>query len=353
MPRLSSVSTAVSSSGEPAVANATTAPAGRRSAQRHDRGGAEWTGRVAALRAQAERGEQRARRGERLVDGSDRHVACGVMIGAGSDVREHLRACPSLRPRRTRASRRARTRPCERLSQVSPRRSSGQRRLEHLEHRRLAPRPAHAGHDLIVHVTDDLLAPLRSRYGKPIGLDWAASITAREHALATYNPERAHDVTLFILDARDPPRADSQAALRRGIWRPPGGGIKPGENFAAGAEREALEETGLRVTLERYLVAASASFLLRRDGRCRGRRTCSPRAPQTRISSLRTPRDRRPRGGDARRARRPAARDAPRDGPRPLALPGRAARRLAGGARAALTRHVARPPASDASQTRV
>ena len=57
-----------------------------------------------------------------------------------------------------------------------------------------------------------------------------------------------------------PDRPDSQAALRRGIWRPPGGGIKPGEDFAVGAEREALEETGLAARLERYLVATHASF---------------------------------------------------------------------------------------------
>jgi ADP-ribose pyrophosphatase YjhB (NUDIX family) len=36
--------------------------------------------------------------------------------------------------------------------------------------------------------------------------------------------------------------------------------VKPGEDFAAGAVREALEETGLRVALERYLVASEAVF---------------------------------------------------------------------------------------------
>ena len=46
-----------------------------------------------------------------------------------------------------------------------------------------------------------------------------------------------------------------------GIWRPPGGGVKPGEDFEAGVQREALEETGLGVELERYLVAAEARFL--------------------------------------------------------------------------------------------
>jgi 8-oxo-dGTP pyrophosphatase MutT (NUDIX family) len=44
------------------------------------------------------------------------------------------------------------------------------------------------------------------------------------------------------------------------VWRPPGGGIKPGEDFVAGAVREAAEETGLRVELRRYLVASAALF---------------------------------------------------------------------------------------------
>jgi 8-oxo-dGTP pyrophosphatase MutT (NUDIX family) len=112
-----------------------------------------------------------------------------------------------------------------------------------------------------VHVTDDLLAPLRSRYGEPIELEWTGSISEREHALATYNPKRMHDVTLFIVDPSDRIALIRKQHFAAGIWRPPGGGIKPGEDFIAGAEREAYEETGLNVTLDRYLVAASASFL--------------------------------------------------------------------------------------------
>jgi ADP-ribose pyrophosphatase YjhB (NUDIX family) len=112
-----------------------------------------------------------------------------------------------------------------------------------------------------VHVTDEILAPLQARYGTPADLAWSGEITDREYALATYNPSRRHDVTLFILD-----RADRIALIRKpqfaeGIWRPPGGGIKPGEDFVVGAVREALEETGLRVTLERYLVASAATFV--------------------------------------------------------------------------------------------
>jgi 8-oxo-dGTP pyrophosphatase MutT (NUDIX family) len=113
-----------------------------------------------------------------------------------------------------------------------------------------------------VHITDAILLPLREQYGPPALLEWNGEITGEEYALATYNPVRRHDVTLFIL------APDERLALIRkphfapGIWRPPGGGIKPGEDFAVGATREALEETGLPVTLERYLVEARALFTL-------------------------------------------------------------------------------------------
>jgi hypothetical protein len=53
---------------------------------------------------------------------------------------------------------------------------------------------------VIVHVTEEVLAPLREVYGSPVELAWAGEVTGREYELATYNPLRRHDVTLFILD---------------------------------------------------------------------------------------------------------------------------------------------------------
>ena len=110
-------------------------------------------------------------------------------------------------------------------------------------------------------MTDEVLAPLRARYGTPLDLEWSGEITEREHALATYNPNRTHDVTLFILDPDDRIALIRKPHFAAGIWRPPGGGIKPAEDFVFGAEREAFEETGLAVWLERYLVATRASFV--------------------------------------------------------------------------------------------
>jgi ADP-ribose pyrophosphatase YjhB (NUDIX family) len=101
---------------------------------------------------------------------------------------------------------------------------------------------------------------MRERYGDPLPLEWEGEISEREHALATYDPKRMHDVTLFILNG------EQLALIRKpyfepGIWRPPGGGVKAGEDFVDGVHREALEETGLQIELQRYLVVAEARFL--------------------------------------------------------------------------------------------
>jgi 8-oxo-dGTP pyrophosphatase MutT (NUDIX family) len=111
-----------------------------------------------------------------------------------------------------------------------------------------------------MHLTEEVLTPIRERYGRPEILEWTGEITEQEYGIATYNPERTHDVTLFILNG------DRLALIRKpmfppDIWRPPGGGVKPGEDFVEAVQREALEETGLEVALERYLVEARARFL--------------------------------------------------------------------------------------------
>jgi len=127
-----------------------------------------------------------------------------------------------------------------------------------------------------MHLTEEVLAPIRARYGEPAVVEWESEISEQEFSLATYDPARTHDVTLFILgrpdlDARGRPQvgraAEQRLALIRkpmfppDIWRPPGGGVKPGEDFVAAVGREGLEETGLRIELERYLVDMHARFV--------------------------------------------------------------------------------------------
>ena len=99
-----------------------------------------------------------------------------------------------------------------------------------------------------------------AQFGTPTPMSWDGDISGYEWEIATYNPQRTHDVTLFILDPARRIALIRKPPFEEGVWRPPGGGIQPGEDFAAGAVREALEETGLHVELRRYLVDSSAIF---------------------------------------------------------------------------------------------
>ena len=113
-----------------------------------------------------------------------------------------------------------------------------------------------------MHVTEEVLAPLRARYGPPRALDWEGEVSDPELALIKYSPGRRHDVTLFIYNG------DRLALVRKphfeaGVWRTPGGGIKRGEDFVAGAVREAREETGAEIELDRFLLEARPIFRFR------------------------------------------------------------------------------------------
>jgi ADP-ribose pyrophosphatase YjhB (NUDIX family) len=110
-----------------------------------------------------------------------------------------------------------------------------------------------------VHVDEHVLTEVRARFGEPDILVWEGDVSERELGLVTHNPARRHDVTLFVENG------DRLALIRKphfepGIWRTPGGGIKPGEDFVEGVVREGLEETGAAIELRRYIVRANATF---------------------------------------------------------------------------------------------
>ena len=111
-----------------------------------------------------------------------------------------------------------------------------------------------------MHVDEELLAPVRARYGNPELLRWRGEVSEPEVRLIRFDPRRAHDVTLFVFNG------ERLALIRKphfapGLWRTPGGGVKPGEDFVEAVRREALEEIGAEIELERYLVRTEAEFL--------------------------------------------------------------------------------------------
>jgi ADP-ribose pyrophosphatase YjhB (NUDIX family) len=113
-----------------------------------------------------------------------------------------------------------------------------------------------------MYLTPETILTLEQRYGAPEVASAAAVFTPREFGLLQYcrRTDRAHDVTLFIRDAAGRFALIRKPSYPPDVFRPPSGGIEPGETFEAGAAREAREETGLEIRLERYLLRVLAEF---------------------------------------------------------------------------------------------
>ncbi len=98
-------------------------------------------------------------------------------------------------------------------------------------------------------------------YGKPDCLSTTQKMTAEELAVvrASMKDGRAHDITLYIK------KGDGYIFIAKpfyppGLYRAPSGGVKPGEDFESGAKREALEETGVDIELEKYILRINVRF---------------------------------------------------------------------------------------------
>jgi 8-oxo-dGTP diphosphatase len=111
-----------------------------------------------------------------------------------------------------------------------------------------------------MHLTEAVLGPLRERYGEPQVVRWEGEVSPEEFALAGKSPGRRHDVTFFVFDPRDRLALIRKPSYLPGIWRPPGGGVEPEEPFETGVRREAREELGVEIELDRFLVSSEAQF---------------------------------------------------------------------------------------------
>jgi len=112
-----------------------------------------------------------------------------------------------------------------------------------------------------MNLTPELITEAERRFGVPREIHLAADLDEAETALVvgSMRKSRVHDVTLFIVEGAD------IAVIRKsmfpvGAYRAPSGGVAPGETLEQGALREAMEETGLRVELQRYLLRVAALF---------------------------------------------------------------------------------------------
>ncbi|MFN3649030.1 MAG: NUDIX domain-containing protein [Armatimonadota bacterium] len=113
-----------------------------------------------------------------------------------------------------------------------------------------------------MHVTAAVLRELEERFGIPEVAVGRMEFDAREFDLVagSHRHGRQHDVTLMIRDAEGRFAVIRKPSYPPEVFRPPSGGVEPGEAVEAGAAREAREETGLEIRLERYLLRTEVEF---------------------------------------------------------------------------------------------
>lgn len=120
-----------------------------------------------------------------------------------------------------------------------------------------------------MYLAADAVADCERRFGRPQPVAIEAGLTGSEMdaLVGSQRRGRAHDVTFFILDQAGRVVVIRKPSFPHGCWRPPSGGVEPGEDIEAGALREAREETGLEVALDRYLVRVDGRFVEQGHGR--------------------------------------------------------------------------------------
>jgi ADP-ribose pyrophosphatase YjhB (NUDIX family) len=97
---------------------------------------------------------------------------------------------------------------------------------------------------------------LAEKYGRPRELQFKADFFEFECELIRESASkgRNHDITCFIRDDDGYVVIQKHAYSDTGIYRAPSGGAHPGESIEAGASREMLEETGLKIRLTRFVL---------------------------------------------------------------------------------------------------
>jgi 8-oxo-dGTP pyrophosphatase MutT (NUDIX family) len=113
-----------------------------------------------------------------------------------------------------------------------------------------------------VYIKKEAISRLENLYGIPCEMAIFQDITEpeMEMLLASQKNGRSHDFTFFIFDE------DNQIAVIRkhqhpaGFYRAPSGGAEPDEDLVAAIQREALEETGLSITIVQYILRLKVVF---------------------------------------------------------------------------------------------
>ena len=115
-----------------------------------------------------------------------------------------------------------------------------------------------------MYVTRELILELEDKHGVPKHLSMTFEILPSEFSMlrASQKHGRNHDITLFIFRDRTCHELAviSKWMFPEGAYRAPSGAANPGESLEDGALREAMEETGLQIELDRFILLIHALF---------------------------------------------------------------------------------------------
>jgi len=103
---------------------------------------------------------------------------------------------------------------------------------------------------------------IEKKYGKPLELTMSFPMSLKEFDMlkASMRDGRNSDVTLFIFK-EEKVVVIAKPWYPEGLYRAPSGGIKPGEDIEFTAKREAYEETGVKIELEKYILKIQVTFI--------------------------------------------------------------------------------------------
>ncbi len=116
----------------------------------------------------------------------------------------------------------------------------------------------------MAYVTNEMIEAMEERYGMPRHLSMSIEITPPEMIMlqGSKKHDRNHDITVFIF--KDYSYREFAGIAKHmfptGAYRAPSGGAEPGENLEEGALREAKEETGLDIELDRFILHIHVRF---------------------------------------------------------------------------------------------
>jgi 8-oxo-dGTP pyrophosphatase MutT (NUDIX family) len=110
-------------------------------------------------------------------------------------------------------------------------------------------------------ITAEIIQDVERRFGQPREVALAYEMTRSEFDMVRRSQKhgRAHDVTLYIIEGQRIV-VIKKPMYPAGAYRAPSGGVAPGERFDDGAIREAHEETGLDIELDKYILRARVKF---------------------------------------------------------------------------------------------